>query len=396
MLLLSLETSYGLGGFPVGEVAALTAAFLWAAATLMFGRIGKVLSPLMLNIVKGIIAIAFLFITIAVRPLSVEAIALDTSAITAVPVSTHGGAHLSFQGVSVLAIFQLVLSGGIGIGLGDTVYFAAINTLGAQRALLLETLAPPMSAVFAWIFLSEQLPTMAVAGIVLTLLGIAWVISETPKQRPRQRPPQSTQYLAPQQLSKGLGIALLAVFCQASGAVLSRAALLEVSVDPLWSSLIRLSAGMAFMVGLAAIQPWRLGDYRGQSSNHQKAAAVPTAAVPKAAVPTAAVPTVKQAGLLPAAGAKTNWKTRWHHSLAALRRPKLLFTVVLAAFFGTYLGIWLQQIALKYTAAGIAQSLLATSPLFVLPMAALLGDRISWRAISGVAIALSGIWLLFS
>lgn len=401
MLLLSLETSYGLGGFPVGEVAALTAAFLWAAATLMFGRIGKVLSPLMLNIVKGIIAIAFLFITIAVRPLSVEAIALDTSAITAVPVSTHGGAHLSFQGVSVLAIFQLVLSGGIGIGLGDTAYFAAINILGAQRALLLETLAPPMSAVFAWIFLSEQLPTMAVAGIVLTLLGIAWVISETPKESPRQRPPQGTQYLAPQQLKKGLSIALLAVFCQASGAVLSRAALLEVSVDPLWSSLIRLSAGMAFMVGLAAIQPWRLGDYRGQSSNHQKAAAVPTAAVPKATVPTAtvptaAVPTVKQAGLLPEAGAKTNWKTRWHHSLAALQRPKLLFTVVLAAFFGTYLGIWLQQIALKYTAAGIAQSLLATSPLFVLPMAALLGDRISWRAISGVAIALSGIWLLFS
>ncbi|MEL6456276.1 MAG: EamA family transporter, partial [Cyanobacteria bacterium J06623_5] len=49
---------------------------------------------------------------------------------------------------------------------------------------------------------------------------------------------------------------------------------------------------------------------------------------------------------------------------------------------------------LKYTAAGIAQALLATSPLFILPMAALLGERISQRAIWGVAAALAGVWLL--
>jgi drug/metabolite transporter (DMT)-like permease len=70
--------------------------------------------------------------------------------------------------------------------------------------------------------------------------------------------------------------------------------------------------------------------------------------------------------------------------------------VALAALLGTYLGIWLQQISFKYTPAGIAQALLATSPLFVLPLAAASGDRISWRAILGVLVAIGGIWLLIS
>jgi drug/metabolite transporter (DMT)-like permease len=77
-----------------------------------------------------------------------------------------------------------------------------------------------------------------------------------------------------------------------------------------------------------------------------------------------------------------------------LRPRQVLPMVGLAALLGTYLGIWLQQVSFKYTPAGIAQALLATSPLFVLPMAALLGDRISWRAVLGVLVAIGGIWLL--
>jgi len=68
--------------------------------------------------------------------------------------------------------------------------------------------------------------------------------------------------------------------------------------------------------------------------------------------------------------------------------------LVLAAFLGTYLAIWLQQVAFKFTPAGIAQALLATSPLFVLPIAVMLGDRVTGRAVLGVLVAIGGIWLL--
>lgn len=78
-----------------------------------------------------------------------------------------------------------------------------------------------------------------------------------------------------------------------------------------------------------------------------------------------------------------------------MNSKRLLAALVLAAFGGTYLGIWLQQVALKYTPAGIAQTLGATSPLFVLPVVAALGEVISIRAVLGVAIAIGGIALIF-
>ena len=65
-----------------------------------------------------------------------------------------------------------------------------------------------------------------------------------------------------------------------------------------------------------------------------------------------------------------------------------------AAFFGTYLAILLQQTALKFTAAGIAQTLAATSPLFVLPIAVWLGELVTVRAVLGVLVAIAGIALV--
>ena len=75
---------------------------------------------------------------------------------------------------------------------------------------------------------------------------------------------------------------------------------------------------------------------------------------------------------------------------------QIIGIISLAAFGSTYLGIWLQQTSLKFSPAGIAQTLLATSPLFVLPFALAMGQKISLRAFFGVLIALVGIGLLFS
>jgi drug/metabolite transporter (DMT)-like permease len=290
-----------------GEVAALTAALLWALSTVIFGRLGKSLSPLALNLAKGSIAIAFITLTLLLQ----------------------NNLQPELPGT---AVFWLVLSGAIGIGLGDTAYFKAINGLGARRALLLESLAPPLTALIALIFLGERLNAIAWIGILLTLLGVAWVISE--------RVPVTDA--ASPHLGQGIVWGLLAAMGQASGAVMSRGALANTMVDPLWSGLLRIAAGVVVLICLVS--------WRGQVGTQ----------------------------------------------LQPLRSRQLLPVVAIAAFLGTYLAIWLQQISFKYTPAGIAQALLATSPLFVLPMAAVLGDRITWRAILGVVIAIGGIWLLIS
>lgn len=292
-----------------GEGAALVAAALWAVSTVLFGRLGKTLRPLVLNLVKGMVAIAFILLTLLWR-------------------------WGQTPNLPPMAVVWLLLSGAIGIGLGDTAYFSAVNSLGARRALLLESLAPPLAALLAWAWLQEALSALAWGGIFLTVLGVAWVISE----RVPAAPQVGTEPLVP--VWRGVMWGLLAAVGQATGSVLSRAALADTVVDPLWSSLLRLTAGGAVLVGLLTL--------RGQ----------------------------------------------WREPLQVARSPQIWPVLVLTAFLGTYLAIWLQQVAFKYAPTGIAQSLLATSPLFVLPLAAMLGDRVTGRAVLGVLVALAGVWML--
>jgi drug/metabolite transporter (DMT)-like permease len=288
----------------IGEIAALSAAFLWAAASVVYTQLGVRIPPLQLNFYKGIIAIALIIITLMAQ-------------------------QANFSNISLATILWLSLSGVLGIGLGDTAYFAALNSLGARRTLLLETLSPPLGALLALIFIGERLTFLAWCGILLTVLGIICVISE--------RTPASVS----QNISIGIIWGILAAIAQAGGAVISRFALLQSDISPLASTLIRLLAGNCIVLLLLLLP---LGRRQPQ---------------------------------IQGISAKT------------------LGAIAIAATGSTYLGIWLQQTSLKFSPTGIAQTLLATSPLFILPIVAFMGEIISIRAILGVLLSLSGIGLLF-
>lgn len=294
-----------------GELAALSAALIWAIASVVYSRMGRQLPPLLLNLAKGLIAVLLLVATLLVQ-----------------------GALL--PEVPLTAIGLLLASGAIGIGFGDTAYFAALNGLGARRALVLESLAPPLAALLALLFLQERLPVQAWVGIALTVAGVTWVVIE--------RAPNTAQVQHP---LRGIGFGVLAALGQAGGAVLSRAALAGTEISPLWSTLVRLVAGVLVLLIWLVVQQ-----------------------------------SIQQKAVLP--------------DLQPLCSRRFLTVLVSTAFASTYLAIWLQQISLKYTATGIAQSLSATSPLFVIPIALWQGETISVRSILGVVLALAGIWLLFS
>ncbi len=173
-----------------GEIAALSAAILWAGSSVIYGRLGKEIVPLHLNLFKGAIAIILLGLTLLVRG-------------ELLPVMTTTNFCL------------LLLSGGIGIGLGDTAFFASLNCLGARRTLLMETLAPPIAAFLALIFLQERLKASTWVGILLTVVGVAWVVTErVPATEGR-----------PVHLRKGIIFGLIAAIALALGGILARAAL---------------------------------------------------------------------------------------------------------------------------------------------------------------------------
>ncbi|BAZ50175.1 hypothetical protein NIES4103_27890 [Nostoc sp. NIES-4103] len=278
-------------------------------ASVVYGVVGQRIPPLQLNLIKGIIAIALLFVTILLSGELLPNIALKP-------------------------LCLLFLSGAVGIGLGDTAFLAAINYLGARRVLLIGTLAPPMTAIAAMILLGEQLNMIAWCGILLTILGVAWVVTE-------RVPTTSDNFTT--HLWQGIGFGLLAAITNAAGTVISRLAFASSTVAPLWAALLRLSAGVLIIL----ISIWF-------SRLRQKTLYYPY------------------------------WQS-W----------RVILATCFAAFCGTYLGIWLQQTAIKLTSAGIASTLLQTSPLFVIPIAVSMGEKVSWRAIAGVIIAIAGIGLLF-
>jgi drug/metabolite transporter (DMT)-like permease len=290
-----------------GELFALGAAFLWALSSVLFKSLGRTIRPLELNLIKGIAG----FILLAITSLIIGEV---------------------FASIRPAAIIVLAISGAVGIGFGDTMFFEAINRLGARRALLITILAPPMTVIFAWIFLRESLTLFAWAGILITILGVAWVITEKSKNEKEEN--KFTWW--------GVFFGFLAAFTQAAGAVLSRWALTESSVSALQSALIRLLAGTVVLLLWILIRREKIGLW------------------------------------LKPAPKKQLWT--------------ILAVVIL---FGTYIAIWMQQLAFKFTSVGIAQTLLATSPLFILPVAALQKEKISLRSVLGVLISIAGVGMIF-
>lgn len=274
----------------------------------MYGLLGKSIAPIQLNLMKGGIAIALLLVTI----------------------SFNGGLMLN---VPLVPLFLLFISGVMGIGLGDTVFFVAINSLGARRALLMGTLAPPITAIAAMVFLQERLSIIPWCGILLTVLGVAWVITERVSE-------DENNYT--HEWSKGISYALFAAIVNTAGSLLSRVALGNTNVTPAWAALLRLMGG-EFILLVWLFCPRQKAEFQW------------------------------------------NFLSSWR-SISA---------IFFAAFIGTYLGIWLQVTAIKYTETGIATTLLQTSPLFVIPLAIWMGERVTWRAIAGALVTLGGVGLFF-
>jgi drug/metabolite transporter (DMT)-like permease len=67
------------------------------------------------------------------------------------------------------------------------------------------------------------------------------------------------------------------------------------------------------------------------------------------------------------------------------------------AFAGPFVGVWLSLVAARYTDVGVAATLMATTPVLIIPLVmAVERYRPSLRAVLGAAIAIAGIALLFS
>lgn len=137
----------------IGEFAALAAAFLWTSTSIFFTLSGRSVGSDVVNRIRLLIGLVFLTTLHFITQGKFLPINADLS-------------HWYWFG----------LSGFIGLILGDSALFQAFVLIGPHLSMLIMTMVPIISIIFAWFFLAETLSVINIIGIVLTIGGIVLVV----------------------------------------------------------------------------------------------------------------------------------------------------------------------------------------------------------------------------
>jgi drug/metabolite transporter (DMT)-like permease len=86
----------------------------------------------------------------------------------------------------------------------------------------------------------------------------------------------------------------------------------------------------------------------------------------------------------------------WPRVFSALRNPSAMKRTAFGGFFGPFLGVSLSLMAVQNTAAGVAATIMAISPVLVLPVSIYRKERVTARAALGALVAVAGTAILFS
>ncbi|WP_070963484.1 DMT family transporter [Vibrio sonorensis] len=136
--------------------------------------------------------------------------------------------------VEVSSISAMMLSGLIGIFIGDTALFACLNRMGPRQAGLLFSCHAVFSAVLGYFLFSEHMTTMEFIGSSLVFSGVVMAIFFG-------RRGQSNNVLETVKGNIWIGVALglTAALCQALGGIIAKP-IMQTSIDPVAASAIRM------------------------------------------------------------------------------------------------------------------------------------------------------------
>jgi drug/metabolite transporter (DMT)-like permease len=319
--------------FGLGELFSLLSALCWAFGVILYRRLGETLPPLALNFLKNSLVLGLL--------------------LPAVPL-LHGWAWPAFSGVE-LAI--AAASGFIGIALADTLYFRALNELGASRMGIIGNLYSPLVILLSFAFLGERLTPLQIVGFGLVSTGV-WLVAR-PARRSPAREAEAQVLLAaagadsagghsvgveqaapsaPRSSLRGALFGITSIVLMAIAIVMVKRVL---ETQPLlWVTLLRLLGALGGLLLLATLTG-QLRRLRPQ-------------------------------------GARFDWRI-----------------LLLAAFVGQFLAMVMWLAGYKYTQASIAAILNETASIFILLLAwLLLREPLGRRGAIGVCLTLTGVALM--
>lgn len=135
---------------PIHEMAALGAAACWALSGLITFTPSRHLGPFAFNRLK-----------------------LTFAALVLLGYATVSG---GWSSLSAGMLTPLLLSGFVGILLGDTILYVALNRLGPRRTVVLFAMNAPMAPCLGWALLGERMPLSSVVVIAVVTAGVTMAI----------------------------------------------------------------------------------------------------------------------------------------------------------------------------------------------------------------------------
>ena len=226
----------------------------------------------------------------------------------------------------------LALSGVIGFAISDALLFRGLLHLGAHRTSLVMSLIPVTSALMAWGVFGQRLSWIQITAGLVTIGGVALVVSSRANGRATD---------LRRKVSLGVLFALGAVLAQSSRYILSVQGM-SGGFPPLSANVLQILA--------ATVAVWAVSAVRGTARS----------------------------------------------SFAGLRDRLAATTTIGGALTGPFLGVTLSLVALSRAPVGIASTLMALSPVFLLPLSRVVfKEPITAPAVLGTLLAVAGVAILF-
>jgi drug/metabolite transporter (DMT)-like permease len=230
----------------------------------------------------------------------------------------------------LLPVALVLLSGFIGVGVGDALFIRSMNIIGAARAMPISGSYPLFTLFLAILFVGEGLTVRLAAGTVLTVIGVSTLAL------PAGVGWKGMRGLLRGRERAGLLLTLFTAFCWAISTTVLKGGL--DGLDGLVANVLRMAMASISLLAIA-------GALGGDNL------------------------TLKRTD------------RRWFAWL------------ILAGALGTVSSMLFVP-SVQYAGAAKAAALSSTAPLFGLPLAIYMGERVNLRLVLGTLVTIAGIWLL--
>ena len=193
----------------IGFFAAISAVSFWTFACFIWRKESENLLPRQINIYKNVLASIFFFpVVLTISWLS-----------------------------NLSSIFILIISGIVGISIGDTLYINSLKIIGTRKTLSFEALTPIIATTLEKFSISEIYPQKAWIGSLIVSFSLLMIVRQNTLQKEHS---YETSNL-------GILCAIGSILCAVFAALLSRIVLVSSTLTPLQTTEIRLLSASIFL-----------------------------------------------------------------------------------------------------------------------------------------------------